>query len=49
VTHLLEPKNEKYTVFLATWGPVLEDYLSIAKINKIPLLNDSALLLDYKI
>ena len=49
VTHLLEPKNEKYIVFLATWGPVLEDYLSIAKINKIPLLNDSALLLDYKI
>ena len=49
VTHLLEPKNEKYTVFLATWGTVLEDYLSIAKINKIPLLNSSAMLLEYKI
>ena len=49
VTHLLEPKNEKYTVFLATWGTVLEDYLSIAKINKIPLLNSSAMLLECKI
>ena len=49
VTHLLEPKNEKYTVFLATWGTVLEDYLSIAKINKIPLLNASAMLVEYKI
>jgi len=47
VTHLLEPKNEKYTVFLTTWGPVLDEYLSIAKIHNIRLLDNCIKLLNY--
>jgi phosphoglycolate phosphatase-like HAD superfamily hydrolase len=48
VTHLLEPNNEKYTVFLTTWGVVLDEYLSIAKIHNIQLLDNCIKLLNYE-
>jgi len=47
ITHLLEPSNAKYTVFLTTWGEVLDEYLYIAKDNNIPLLNDPRKIITY--
>ena len=40
VTHLLDPKNSGYTVFLTVWGSILDEYLHIAKINNIQLLEN---------
>ena len=48
VTHLLEPKREKYQVFLSIWGPVLEEYLSIAKTHNIQQLDSCIKLLSYE-
>jgi phosphoglycolate phosphatase-like HAD superfamily hydrolase len=45
VTHLLEPRNQKYNVFLATWGQILAEYLSIAKKHNIQLLDNCIKLL----
>jgi phosphoglycolate phosphatase-like HAD superfamily hydrolase len=47
VTHLLEPRNEKYNVFLTTWGVVLDEYLFIAKKHNIRLLDNCIKLLNY--
>jgi len=40
VTHLLEPHAAGYPVYLTTWGSEMDEYLQIAKDNRIPLLDD---------
>jgi len=40
VTHLIEPKDAGYSVYLTTWGEVLDEYIKIAKYENIPLLNN---------
>ena len=47
VTHLLDPSNAKYTVFLTTWGVILDEYLHIAKRHDIQLLDNCIKLLNY--
>jgi len=46
VMHLLEPHNAGYNVFLTGWGQVLNEYIDIAKINKIQLLDECTKLLN---
>ena len=48
VTHLLDPKEAKYNVFLTTWGMCLDEYLNIAKINNIQLLDKCTKLIHYE-
>jgi len=47
VTHLLEPYNEGYKVFLTGWCNVVRDHLTIAKTNNIKILESSDNLLKY--
>ena len=46
VTHLIEPNNEGYEVYLATWGVQLEEYLHVAKEEKIKTLDQPQLLVE---
>jgi phosphoglycolate phosphatase-like HAD superfamily hydrolase len=39
VTHLLEPNNAGYSVFLTTWGYTMNEYLHIAKTENIPIMD----------
>jgi len=45
VTHLVEPKDAGYSVYLTTWGESMEEYLHMAKQHKIQLLHDCTQLL----
>jgi phosphoglycolate phosphatase-like HAD superfamily hydrolase len=45
VTHLVEPKDAGYSVYLTTWGENMEEYMKIAKQHKIQLLHDCTQLL----
>jgi len=49
VTHLLGPKNSEYTVYLTAWGEILDEYLYIAKVHNIQLLDNCIKLLKKKI
>jgi hypothetical protein len=46
VTHLVEPKDAGYSVYLTTWGENMEEYMKIAKHENIPLLGDSNFLIN---
>ena len=46
VTHLLKPKNAGYDVFLTVWGETIDEYLHIAKIQNIQLLDNCTKLID---
>ena len=40
VTHLIEPNNADFNVFLSGWGNTMEEHKIIAKDNNISVLND---------
>ena len=45
VTHLVESNIAGFSVYLTTWGSVMDEYLIIAKQQKIPVINDVRMLL----
>ena len=46
VNHLLDPQSEGFKVFLPGWGNLYQEYLDIAKQNKIKILDNCAELLS---
>ena len=46
VTHLLDPAKAGYIVFLTSWGPKIPEFIDFAIKFKIPILENSKILVD---
>jgi len=46
ITHLLEPAATGYKVFLTSWGPTIFEFIDLANKHKIPILEDSKILIN---